>query len=225
MKLLIVEDDIDIAYPLRQGLEESGFFVEIVRDGERGLRLALARPFAAIILDRMLPSMEGMEICRRLRAAKVTTPVLMLTAKDGVGDRVEGLESGADDYLGKPFEFSELLARIRSLVRRDRVHKASLIEVADLRIDTAAKMVTRGGEEIRLTNREYTLLEALAANEGRVLTRETILERVWLNESATDNSVSVYVRSLRKKVDAGRKERLIHTVVGTGYSLRVGENG
>lgn len=225
MKLLIVEDDIDIAYPLRQGLEECGFFVEIVRDGERGLRLALARPFAAIVLDRMLPSMEGVEVCRRLRAAKVTTPVLMLTAKDGIGDRVEGLESGADDYLGKPFEFAELLARVRSLVRRDRVHKASVIEIADLRIDTAAKTVSRGGDEIRLTNREYTLLEALAANEGRVLTRETILERVWLNESATDNSVSVYVRSLRKKVDEGRTERLIHTVVGTGYSLRIGEGG
>lgn len=220
MKLLIVEDDVEIAHPLRRGLEECGFFVEIARDGERGLRLALARPFATIILDRMLPSMEGETICRRLRAAKVTTPILMLTAKDGVNDRVEGLESGADDYLGKPFEFAELLARIRALIRRDRVHKSSIVEIADLRIDTAAKTVTRAGVDIRLTGREYSLLEALAANEGRILSRETILERVWLNEEATDNSVSVYVRALRKKIDEGFSPRLIHTVVGLGYSLR-----
>lgn len=221
MKILIIEDDAEIAYPLRQGLEEAGFFVEISRDGERGLHLARIRPFALIILDRMLPGLDGVEVCRRLRAAKARCPILMLTAKDTVADRVAGLESGADDYLGKPFAFAELLARVRSLVRRDKVHRAGQIQIADLYIDTQAKSVVRAGIPIRLTPREYSLLEALAVNEGRILCRDTILERVWLSEESSNNCVSVYIRSLRKKIDADFEPKLIHTTVGMGYSIRI----
>jgi DNA-binding response OmpR family regulator len=180
----------------------------------------LGGSFAAIVLDRMLPSMDGLTVCRRLREARVTTPVIMLTAKDSLGDRVQGLETGADDYLGKPFQFQELLARLRALIRRDKVNKASLIQVADLEIDTQTRSARRAGVDLHLTPREYALLEALAANEGRIVTRETILSRVWLNEDNTDNSVSVYVRSLRRKVDEPFSPKLIHTVVGTGYVMR-----
>lgn len=221
MKILIIEDDVELAYPLRQGLEEAGYFVEISRDGERGFHLARTRDFGLIILDRMLPGLDGAEICRRLRAAKSICPILMLTALDSVQDRVVGLECGADDYLGKPFAFAELLARVRALGRRDKVHRAGQIQIADLHLDTLAKTVTRAGVSIRLTAREYSLLEALAANEGQILTRDTILERVWLAEETTDNSVSVYIRSLRKKIDEGFEPKLIHTSIGMGYSIRV----
>ncbi|MBI1332257.1 MAG: response regulator transcription factor [Armatimonadetes bacterium] len=221
MKLLIIEDDVEIASAIRDGLEDAGFVVQIVRDGERGLRVAQANKFSVIILDLMLPTMDGMTICRHLRETRNATPILMLSAKDTLRDRVGGLEQGADDYLGKPFQFEELLARIRALLRRDKVIKSAELRVDDLIIDTAARTVHRGGKEIVLTQREYTLLEALASREGQVLTRDTIQHVVWTDEFSTSNTVDVHVRNLRKKVDGDFTRKLIHTVVGAGYSLRV----
>lgn len=220
MKILIVEDDPEIARPIRDGLEHLGFFAEISRDGERGLRLARSGSFSAIVLDRMLPGLDGLEVCRQLRASRTNTPIIMLTARDAIPDRVEGLDAGADDYLGKPFEFRELVARIRALIRRDQVVKSSVIEIADLEIDTRSQTVKRSGIVINLTVREYSLLVALASNEGHVLSREVIFERVWLNEDCSDNNLSVHVRSLRRKVDDDFEPKLIHTVVGLGYTLR-----
>jgi DNA-binding response OmpR family regulator len=221
VKVLIVEDDAEISAAIREGLEDAGFDVHVVRDGERALRLALAQPFSVIILDLMLPGVDGLTICRKLRAAKITTPILMLTARDQIGDRVLGLESGADDYLGKPFGFEELLARIRALLRRDKVNKSGFIEIGDLDIDTAARIVKRAGRELQLTQREYTLLEALASREGQVISRETILKDIWGDEFSTSNTVDVHVRNLRKKVDEGFEKKLIHTIFGAGYSLRL----
>lgn len=220
MRLLIVEDDPEIASAIRAGLEEAGFYVEIVRDGERALRVALTGKYSVILLDLMLPSMDGVTICQRLRAARISTPILMLTAKDSLSDRVNGLESGADDYLGKPFQFEELLARIRALIRRDKVVKSAKIEIADMVVDTAARTVSRHGEEIPLTQREYTLLEALAARSGQVLTRDVIQHTIWVDEFSTSNTVDVHVRNLRKKIDDGYEPKLIHTVFGAGYTLR-----
>jgi two-component system copper resistance phosphate regulon response regulator CusR len=171
----------------------------------------------------MLPKIDGITLCKALRAARVTTPVLMLTAKDSLNDRVKGLECGADDFLGKPFQFEELHARIRALIRRDKIVKSAKISVADMTVDTAARIVSRAGRRIWLTNREYTLLEALAARIGQVVTRETILTSVWVDEFSTSNTVDVHVRNLRKKVDDGFEPKLIHTVFGIGYVLQSDE--
>lgn len=221
MKVLLVEDEKPIAMVVKRGLEESRFNVKVAEDGEAGLRLALEESWSLIILDLMLPGRDGWSICRELRMRRDTTPILMLTARDAVDDRVKGLEMGADDYLPKPFDFKELVARVRALIRRDRVHKGRNIEVADLEIDTNAGRVWRAGKEITLTRREFTLLEALAANEGRVLTREIIQERVWMDSESYSNTVDVHIGLLRKKIDAGHPVRLIHTIHGLGYSLRV----
>ena len=218
-----MEDDAEIAAAVREGLDDAGFFTEVVRDGERALRVALTGKFAVIVLDLMVPSMDGITICRRLRAARITTPILMLTAKSSLGDRVNGLESGADDYLPKPFEFEELLARVRALLRRDKINKSAKIQIDDLIVDTAARTVTRGGSEIPLTQREYTLLEALATRQGQVLTRDTIQHAVWVDEFSTSNTVDVHVRNLRRKIDDGFDTKLIHTVFGAGYTLRTEE--
>ena len=220
MKVLVVEDDAEISSAIRSGLEKAGFFVEIVRDGERALRLAMDRNFSVIILDLMLPSMDGLTVCRKLRAEHITVPILMLTAKDSVPDRVAGLEAGADDYLSKPFEFDELLARVRALLRRESVNKSAVIQVADLVIDTAGRMVTRAGRQIDLTQREFTLVEALAAREGQVLSRDWILQTLWVDEFSTSNTVDVHIRNLRRKIDEGFAQKLIHTIFGAGYVLR-----
>ncbi|HEY0867745.1 MAG TPA: response regulator transcription factor [Fimbriimonas sp.] len=221
MKILIVEDDPQISSAVREGLDEAGYFTEVTRDGERALRLASQKNFSLILLDIMLPSMDGLTVCRRLREMRINTPILMLTAKDTVPDRVAGLETGADDYLVKPFDFDELLARVRALLRRESTVKSGIIRIDDLAIDTAAHTVARGGRDIPLTSREYTLLEALASHEGQILTREAILERVWLEEDSTSNLVDVYIRSLRKKIDASSDTKLIHTAHGIGYVLKV----
>jgi two-component system copper resistance phosphate regulon response regulator CusR len=220
MRILLIEDERPIAAVVKRGLEGARFAVDTAEDGETGLRMALGGDYALIVLDLMLPKRDGWSVCETLRARKVTTPILMLTARDGVEEKVRGLETGADDYLPKPFDFNELLARVRALVRRDKVHKARHIRVADLEIDTAAARVKRSGQEIHLTRREYTLLEALAANEGRVLTRDAILDRVWMDEESYSNTVDVHIGLLRKKIDAGHDVKLIHTVHGVGYSLR-----
>ncbi|HET6386069.1 MAG TPA: response regulator transcription factor [Armatimonadota bacterium] len=221
MRILLIEDEESIAAVIRRGLEEAHYQVETENNGTDGLRLASARAYALIILDLMLPGIDGWRICSELRKLKINTPILMLTARDTVEDRVRGLETGADDYLPKPFDFTELLARVRALLRRDKVHKTRHIEVADLEIDTAARRVTRSGQEIPLTPREYSLLEALAANEGRVLTREVIQERVWMDEESYSNTVDVHIGTLRRKIDSGFDVKLIHTVHGVGYTLKV----
>jgi two-component system copper resistance phosphate regulon response regulator CusR len=224
VKLLLVEDEAAIAAVVRQGLEEAHYVVDVAHDGRTGLDRALDEEYALILLDVMLPQMDGWTVCQALRARRNTTPILMLTARDAVGDRVRGLDLGADDYLPKPFDFDELLARVRALLRRDRVHKARSIRIVDLEIDTGLRRVARAGQEVPLTPREYSLLEALAVHEGQVLTREVIQERVWINEESFSNTVDVYIGMLRRKIDAGHAVKLIQTVHGVGYVLR-GDSG
>ncbi len=223
IKILLIEDEAGIARMVARGLEGAGYAVETAADGAAGLRLALEQSFGLVILDLMLPGKDGWQVCEELRASGRQTPILMLTARDAVDDRVRGLDAGADDYLPKPFDFRELRARVQALLRRDRVHKARRIRVADLEIDTAQRRVTRAGVEIGLSHREYELLEALASHERQVLTREVILERVWMDEDSYSNTVDVYIGMLRKKIDAGHAAKLIQTVRGTGYTLRAPE--
>ena len=225
MRLLVVEDDLAISNMLRRGLTEANYEVDTALDGASGLEMALGHRYNLIILDLMLPKLDGWGLCQRLREEEQDTPLLMLTARDVVDDLVRGLDVGADDYLTKPFNFQELLARIRALLRRDKKHRVRVIRVADLEIDTAQRRVTRAGVEIGLSHREYELLEALAASEGRVLSRDMIQERVWSNEHSSSNTVDVYIGMLRKKIEAVNTIRLIQTVHGMGYTLRRPEEG
>lgn len=220
MKLLVVEDDEAIAEMLQQGLTQAGYDVEVVQDGRAGLEQALSRPYALIVLDVMLPELDGWQVCAALRDAHSRIPILMLTARDSVPDRIQGLDIGADDYLIKPFDFAELTARIHALLRRDGLHRSRVIRVADLEIDSRQRRVTRAGREVILTPREYTLLEALAARQGQILTREVIQERIWGDDESFSNIVDVRVGQLRKKIDAGHALKLIQTVHGVGYTLR-----
>lgn len=223
MRVLLVEDDAVIAESIATALGKEGIEVLIARDGEDGLDHAITRSCSAIVLDVMLPKMDGWNVCQEIRRYGINTPILMLTARDSVEDRVKGLEGGADDYLAKPFDIRELSARLRALLRREAVHRTGKIELADLVIDSRAHIVTRAGQSIKLTPREFSLLEALARNEGRTLTREVILESVWNNEESLDNTVNFHITSLRKKVDAGFERKLIHTVHGIGYVMRRGD--
>ena len=220
MRILIVEDDAEVAMAVREGLDEAGYSTHVVRDGERALKLAESGSFGLIVLDLMLPTVDGLEICRKLRKSRQNVPILMVTARDAVPDRIKGLEAGADDYLVKPFDFDELLARVRALIRRENVLKASMIEVDDLVVNTQARTASRAGVEIPLTAREYTLLEALASHSGQILSREAIQERVWRDDVSVSNTVDVCVKNLRKKVDGLSDRKLIHTVYGLGYVLR-----
>lgn len=220
MRILVVEDDLVIAEQLTRSLEKEKFAVTTVRDGVVAEKQGLDDAYGLIVLDVMLPGQNGLKVCENLRRRRVSTPILMLTARDSVEDRIRGLQGGADDYLPKPFDVREFLARVHALLRRDKVHKTGLIQVADLEIDTVGKSARRAGKELRLTPREFSLLEALARNEGRTLTRDVILERVWDNEESLLNTVNFHVASLRKKVDAGFEKKLIQTVHGIGYSLR-----
>ncbi|MDQ2687856.1 MAG: response regulator transcription factor [Armatimonadota bacterium] len=220
MKLLVVEDDEAIAEMLQQGLTQAGYDVEVALDGRAGLDRALTRPYALIVLDVMLPELDGWQVCAALRDAHSRVPILMLTARDSVPDRIQGLDIGADDYLIKPFDFAELVARIHALLRRDGLHRSRVIRVADLEIDSRQRRVTRAGREVVLTPREYTLLEALAARQGQILTREVIQERIWGDDESFSNIVDVRVGQLRKKIDAGHALKLIQTVHGVGYTLR-----
>jgi len=224
MRLLLVEDEAAIACRIRESLEEARYTVDWARDGVEALALAREREYAAIILDLMLPGVDGWEVCETLRRRRDPTPILMLTARGALEDRIRGFEIGADDYLPKPFALSELRVRVRALLRRAAVHRARLIRIDDLEIDTEARRVRRSGREIPLTAREYTLLEALARNEGRVLSREHIRERVWNDDESYSNTIAVRIRQLRQKVDDGHAVRLIHTVYGQGYVLRAPES-
>ena len=223
MNVLLVEDERPLALAIVRILKGAGYAVTWAPDGDKGYEAAKLDGYDAIVLDVLLPGKTGWQILEGLRAAKVNTPVLMLTAMDETGDKVKGLNLGADDYLAKPFEAEELTARVAALLRRDKANKGHVIRIADLTIDRDARKITRGGQSIALTRREYDLLEALAVNEGRVLSRETIQERVWSDDEAFSNTVDVFIGTLRKKIDAPFDRKLIHTEVGFGYVLRGGK--
>ena len=220
MNVLLVEDERPLALAIVRILKGAGYAATWAADGEKGYEAARTGEFDAVVLDVLLPKMTGWQILERLRAAKVNTPILMLTAMDETGDKVRGLNLGADDYLAKPFEAEELTARVAALLRRDKANKGHVIRIADLTLDRDARRVTRAGQTIALTRREYDLLEALAVNEGRVLSRETIQARVWSDDEAFSNTVDVFIGTLRKKIDAPFARKLIHTEVGFGYVLR-----
>jgi DNA-binding response OmpR family regulator len=222
MRLLLIEDYEPLRKSLTQGLREAGFAVDSTGDGQEGLWYALGNAYDAIILDLMLPGMDGLSILRRLRAEGRNDHVLILTARDALEDRVQGLDLGADDYLVKPFAFEELLARVRALVRRSYGRKTSEIVVEDLRIDLGTQQVFRDGEAILLTPREYALLEYLAARAGEIVSRTDIWEHVYeFSSTASSNVVDVYIGYLRKKIDREPLCPLIHTVRGRGYRLGV----
>lgn len=222
MRLLLVEDYRPLRESLTKGLREAGFAVDSTGDGKEGLWYARSNDYDVIILDLMLPGLDGLSILKKLRAEGRQSHVLILTAKDTLDDRITGLDSGADDYLVKPFAFQELLARVRALVRRSYRTKNPLIEVQDLRIDLAGQRVRRGLEEIVLTPREYALLEYLAMRTGQVVSRTDIWEHVYeFNSSASSNVVDVYIGYLRKKIDRPDRPSLIHTIRGRGYTLGV----
>ncbi|HYA18559.1 MAG TPA: response regulator transcription factor [Bryobacteraceae bacterium] len=220
MRILVVEDEKRMGELLRRGLSEEGHQVTLASDGAVGLEIARSSSFDVIVLDMMLPSLDGISIARRLRAARNQTPILMLTAKDAVSDTVRGLDAGADDYLTKPFSFEVLLARLRAVSRRGVIPQPVCLEVADLKLDPATREVTREGRRLNLTPREYNLLELLMRHHRRVVSRETILESVWGYDSdVNENTLEAFVRLLRLKVDT-REPKLIHTVRGVGYMVR-----
>jgi heavy metal response regulator len=222
MRLLVAEDDRKVASHIRQGLQEEGYAVEVAPDGTAALDLLLdGPPFDLVILDVMLPGQDGFTVLRRLRERRIETPVLFLTARDTVPDRVAGLDLGADDYLTKPFSFDELLARVRALLRRGHGRRVPLLKVTDLTLDPATREVTRGNRKVELTVREFALLEFLMRNVGRVQSRSMLTEHVWgLNFDPESNVIDVYVGYLRRKVDGPGERRLIHTIRGAGYVLR-----
>jgi two-component system, OmpR family, response regulator len=220
MRILIVEDDARMADAVRRGFEAEGVAVDLAATGEEALWRAQAAAYGAIVLDIMLPGIDGIQTCERLRAADVWTPILMLTARDAVRDRVAGLDSGADDYLVKPFSFEELLARVRALARREVAPRPSVVAVGDLRLDPATHKVTRGDTEISLSAREVAILEAFMRRPGRILSRYDLLEIVWSGEfDHRSNVVDVAVRRLRDKIDRPFGTESIETVRGAGYRL------
>jgi two-component system OmpR family response regulator len=221
MRALVVEDESKMAALLRRGLQEEGFAVDVAATGEDGAWLGNENDYDVILLDAMLPDIDGFEVCRRLRAAGRWPPILMLTARDGVRDRVAGLDAGADDYLTKPFSFDELFARIRALLRRGPSERPTVLAAGDLVLDPATRGVTRGSDEIDLTPKEFAMLELFLRHAGEALTRTRILEHVWdFAYEGDSNVVDVYVRYLREKVDRPFGRRSIETVRGVGYRLR-----
>lgn len=220
MRILLVEDDASIASFVRRGLSELGYSVELGGDSAAGELLATAGEFDVLVFDVRLPGRSGVELCRALRGRGVQTPILMLTALSATGDKVAGLEAGADDYLVKPFEFDELVARLRALGRRRGGNESAVLKYDDLEVDLAKRQVTRGGKKIRLTAKEFSLLEHFLRNSERVLTRTGIGQAVWgMDFEYGGNVIEVYVSTLRRKVDRGFPRALIHTVVGSGYIL------
>jgi two-component system OmpR family response regulator len=224
VRILIVEDEVKLAALLRRGLAEEAHAADVARSGEDALWMAQATEYDAIVLDLMLPGVDGIEVCRRLRVDGVWSPVLMLTARDAVEDRVGGLDAGADDYLTKPFAFTELLARLRALARRGASERPAELEVGDLRLDPATRRVWRGDAEIDLSPKEFALLETFMRRPGRVLSRFELLEHVWDYEYENrSNVIDVYVRYLREKVDRPFDRSSLETVRGVGYRLRADE--
>jgi heavy metal response regulator len=222
MRILIIEDERKVSQFLKKGFLSEAYSVDIATDGEHGSYLARTEPYDAIILDIMLPKKDGIEVLQEIRQAKITTPVVILSAKHEVEDRVQGLNLGADYYLPKPFSFSEVLASVRTIVRRKSIDvQSSVLVVADLRMDLLARHVDRSGTEIQLTAKEFELLEYLIRNKGRVLSRVTLMEHIWdINFDSETNVVDVVINRLRRKIDDGFPRKLIHTVRGAGYAIR-----
>jgi len=224
MRILLVEDEVKLASFIKRGLVAERYAVDIAKDGRSGLELAQTYQYDMVILDLMLPGMDGSEVLRRIRKENSSVPVLILSARDSVQDKVAHLETGADDYLTKPFAFAELLVRVKALMRRGPVNRASTIRIGDLELDRLSQQVKRAGHRIELTSKEYALLEYLMSNAGRVLSRNMIIEHVWDQSfDGITNIVDVYIRHLRNKVDTGHEPKLLKTVRGFGYSIRQGE--
>jgi DNA-binding response OmpR family regulator len=220
VRVLVVEDEVKMVRAVRRGLEQEGYAVDSASDGDEGLYLATENAYDAIVLDVMLPGIDGFEVCRRLRAERRWAPVLMLTARDTVADRIEGLDVGADDYLVKPFAFGELLARLRALIRRGAVERPAVLRAGDVILDPAAHAVTRSGRQVELSAREFALLEFLMRHPGEVVSRTAILEHVWdYSYDGMSNVVDVYVGYLRRKLEQPFGRTLIRTVRGVGYVL------
>ena len=222
MRILVVEDERKAAGVLRRGLEEQGYAVDLAYDGEEGQVLAEVEPYDLVILDVMLPLRDGLAVCRGLREHGKNMPILMLTARDTVDDRVVGLDSGADDYLVKPFAFRELLARVRALLRRDSFSKEAVLRVGNLELDTSQRIVRRAGKQIELTSKEYAIIEYFMRNPNQVLTRTQIAEHIWdYDFVAMSNVIDVYIGSLRRKLGDTKSQCLLRTVRGAGYRLFV----
>ena len=221
MKVLVIEDEKKLAVLLQKGLTENGFVVDLCFDGQEGLHMAQNYPYDAILLDLMLPDMDGITILQTLRARENDVPVLVVTARGEVEERVRGLDFGADDYIAKPFDLAELMARLRSAIRRNKGRPSPLLAIADLAIDTNAKTVSRAGRAITLSAREYALLEYLALSSGRVVSRTEMIEHIYATQYDWDsNVIDVYINYLRNKIDKGFSPPLLHTVRGAGYVLK-----
>lgn len=221
MRILVIEDETKVGSFIKRALEEESYAVDLCEDGAKGLELAFATNYDLVIVDLMVPTLPGLEVVKGIRQAKIQTPILILTAQSQVDQRVKGLDAGADDYLTKPFAIDELLARIRALLRRGATESPGVLQIDDLQLNPATREVTRGGQRIDLTLKEYALLEYLMRHTGRVLTRPMISEHVWNQDFDTfTNVIDVYVNYLRNKIDKGRVKKLIHTVRGSGYMLK-----
>lgn len=221
MTILVVEDEIKITRFIKKGLEMEHYTVEVAYDGESALELAEINNYDLIILDIMLPKMDGIEVCRKLREKKIDTPIIMLTARNTVEDRIKGLDAGADDYLIKPFAFGELVARIRALLRREKTVSSTKLQVGDLILDPATHEVFRSGKEIQLSGKEYRLLDYMMRRPGNVCTRTMIGEHIWgYNFTDDSNVIDVYISYLRRKIDSGFRNKLIHTVRDVGYKIQ-----
>ncbi|MCK5494239.1 MAG: response regulator transcription factor [Candidatus Omnitrophica bacterium] len=220
MKILLIEDEKKITSFIKRGLKEEHYTVDVAYEGEKGLFLASTSHYDLILLDIMLPGKDGINICRKIRSRKIDVPILFLSAKNELNDKIFGLDAGADDYLTKPFAFEELLARIRALLRRKRENKTTTLSIADLTLDQLSHAVMRGGKQISLTSKEYSLLEYLMLNAEHVVTRTMISEHVWNEDfDSFSNVIDVYVKYLRNKIDKSFKKQLIHSIRGTGYMV------
>jgi DNA-binding response OmpR family regulator len=225
MRVLLVEDNRRLSHTLKEGLEEDGYAVDPAYDGAEGEELASLTPYDLIILDIMLPVRNGLEVCRSLRQKKVNIPILMLTARDAIEDRVIGLDAGADDYLVKPFAMKELRARLRALLRRDTPNKTGILKVGDLFLDPSTHTVTRSGDEIQLTSKEFALLEYFMRNPNRLITREMAEAHIWSYDFISgSNVVDVYIRRLRRKIDDNHSTKFLETIRGSGYRISDPEN-
>lgn len=221
MKILIVEDEKDLAEIIKEGLEKQSFAVDVCFDGEEGLFMAETYAYDAVVLDIMLPVMDGLTLLSKLRAKKVRVPVLMLTARGTMADKVKGLDTGADDYLVKPFEFPELISRLKAIIRRNRGEASSIISVDDLTIDMNSREVKRNNRKIKLSSREYNILLHLVLNKERVISRSSLTEHIYdIDFDLDSNIIDVYINYLRNKIDKGSGKKLIHTVRGEGYMIR-----
>ena len=221
MKILIIEDERDLAEIIKEGLEQQSFTVDLCFDGEEGLFMAENYAYDAVILDIMLPILDGLTLLEKLRSKKVIVPVLMLTARGTMADKVKGLDTGADDYLVKPFEFPELISRLKAIIRRNRGESSSVLSIDNLSIDMNSRSVKRDSNDIKLSSKEYNILLHLALNRGRVISRSSLAEHIYdIDFDLDSNIIDVYINYLRKKVDKGFRKKLIHTVRGEGYIMK-----